>query len=282
MRWKSILPLAAVALAACSGAPQPSPEQEARILADAATYLDKTYGLKLQASGARVRNSCIDWNSQCDLSVWIDGKPFGLPTHFVVWPRYSTAADRTMTLVAIEDDLRGNLIRAPLLAYFAERVQAPDAPRVALRMDEFNGFVAIKDSLPSDLSVLRQLDAPKVLDGYAKGMGINLWIYVYADPAAFEPRAKAMVARLLADPALRRMGNGYDLWFYFRSDPLPAGADAATTLENQPGHVLPSSTPDNTRARWHLRIGGANFGQDLEQPVDPLWKGLERDDPFAG
>ncbi len=282
MHWKSILLPAALLLAGCTEPPKLRPEQEARILADATTYLDQTYGLKLQASGAQVRNSCIVWNSQCDLSVWIDGKPFDLPTNFVIWPRYSTAADQTMTLVAIEDDLRGNLIRTPLLAYFAERVQAPDAPRVALRMDEFNGFVAIKDGLPSDLAVLRKLDAPQVLDGYGKGMGINLWIYIYADPASFEPRAKAMVERLLADPRLRRMGNGYDLWFHFRSDPLPAGADAATYLENQPGHTLPSTTPENTRARWRLRITGANFAQDLEQPVDELWKGLERSEPFSG
>lgn len=279
MHWKSMMTLGVLLLAGCSDPPKPSPAQEARILADAAAYLDKTYGLKLQASGAQVRNSCIVWNSQCELSVWVDGKPFGLPTNFVVWPRYSTAADQTMTLVAIEDDLRGNLVRAPLLAYVGERVQKPDAPRVAFRMDEFNGFVAIKDSLPSDLAALRSLDAPTLLDRYGKGMGINLWVYVYADPASFEPRAKAMVERLLADPALRRMGNGYDLWFYFRSDPLPAGADAATFLENQPGHTLPSSTPDNTRARWRLRITGSNFGPDLEQPVDQLWRSLDRDPP---
>jgi hypothetical protein len=282
MHWKSIPLLAALLLAACSEPPTPSPAQEARILADTSAYLDATYGLKLQASGARVRNSCIVWNSQCELSVWVDGKPFGLPTNFVVWPRYSTGADQAMTLVAIEDDLRGNLIRAPLLAYFAERVQRPDAPRVALRMDEFNGFVAIKDRLPSDLPALRKLDAPTLLDGYGKDVGITLWIYVYADPASFEPRAKAMVERLLADPALRRLGNGYDLWFYFRKDALPAGADAASFLENQPGHTQPLSTPDNTRARWRLRIGGANFGQDLDQPVESIWKSLERVEPFPG
>lgn len=250
-----------------------------RVRSDVRTHLAETFHLVLPDEAIDVQFACTAMNSQCGFTVGVYPEDSGLLTHFLLWPRY-VQAEGGLQLAGIDDNLRTQIARAPIADRLEQVFIGEDATLATLRGDEFNGYVAIKDALPTDIAELRRLNADTLLAEHGTDIGLDLHVYVFAEPAAFEAKARAAVARLLADPSLH-LGKGYDIRWHFRTDPPKRNPSGRILLENAPNRWLPETSIDNTRASWRLRLGGTRFGDDLRQPVDLLWAQLEREDSVS-
>lgn len=267
-----------LALAACdtpSAARRAQFPDDARVRADVVAQLAADYGLQVAATAPAVTLSCTVQGSQCELVARVDAADSGLPTHFLLWPRYRGSAPE-FTLAGIDDDLRPRLLRAELRRWFGERLIAADAPLATLRVAEFNGFVGIEPTLGGDLAVLRAMKGDQLLAEHGADLGINLYVYVLASPEDYEPRLRAGLARLLADPQVRALGHGLDIRWFFRRERPEGERGAEQWIEDAPNQWLPASNAENTIAKWQLRIGG----DDLDQSVDALWPQIDRQQPM--
>lgn len=253
---------------------------DAQVRADVVAHVAAEYAVTLPADAAEVSLGCTVMNSQCALIVRVDAEASGLPATFLVWPRYRQV-DGGFELLDIEDDLRPRLLRQTLQGWFRERLLGPASPQMTLRLNESHGFVGIKDAVPRKLAELAALEAPTLLARHADDLGIELYVYVLAEPAVIEPQLREGLARLLAEPEVQALGKGLDVrWFFRHERPGVEGPDADHIVRDGDNRWLPVSTQDNTRAKWQLSLGGRRYVDDLTQPVDTLWPRIDRQEPM--
>lgn len=252
---------------------------DAQVVADVQAHVAAEYGVTLPTNAAEVTLGCTVMNSQCQLIVRVDAMASGLPLTFLLWPQYRKVGDR-FERVGIDDDLRPRLLRQTLQGWFRERLLG-QSPQMTLRLNESHGFVGIKDVVPRQLGELAALEAPTLLARHADDLGIELYVYVLAEPTAIEPQLREGLARLLAEPGVQALGKGLDVrWFFRHERPGVEGPDADHIVRDGDNRWLPVSTQDNTRAKWQLSLGGRRYVDDLTQPVATLWPRIDRQEPM--
>lgn len=255
---------------------------DSQVQADVIRHVQNTYGLTLRPEDLEVSLNCTVMNSRCELAVLADASNAGVNQRFVLWPRYQLLGTQ-FTLIGLDDNFRTQMVQAPIEAYVARLLKKPDVPWVTIRVREYNDFVGIEPKLPTDLRALSSLTGAELMKQYGEGIGLNIFIYVLASPDKYEPRVRAGLQRLLADPVIQQLGHGVDVRWYFRKERLPGpnGEGSADDLvKDGAGKWLPDSGPDNTQAKWQLQIGGRAFGNDLDESLDALWARLDKQEPM--